>query len=198
MGVITTSRGCFERCCSYKKTPLYHSNLGFATLRTRRPTLLRYHTPSEASSRRRCGRASRFLWSRCVYIGRVLAVFLIVGITGWPLHDIVIANIVWCMTYTREVEGGLILPNTCAIVFQQCGQCKWAGGIKGRLIRAQKTRNIRISCKGRITGTVALLLATDKVRFIDSVIAVAGYSRSRLISWRRLLTPPTVLDRCLG
>ena len=63
MGVITISRGCFERCCSNKKTPPYHSNLSFATLRTLRPTLLRasaYRTPSEASSRRRCGRASRF------------------------------------------------------------------------------------------------------------------------------------------
>ena len=66
MGVIITiSRGCFERCCSYKKTPPYHYNLSFVTLRTRRPTLLRapaYRTPSEASTRRRCGHAGRFLW----------------------------------------------------------------------------------------------------------------------------------------
>jgi len=27
LGVITISRGCFERCCSNKKTPPYHSNL---------------------------------------------------------------------------------------------------------------------------------------------------------------------------
>ena len=63
MGVITISRGCFERCCSNKKTPPYtHSNLGFVTLRNRRPTLLRvsaYRTPSEASPRRRCGHANR-------------------------------------------------------------------------------------------------------------------------------------------
>jgi len=55
VGVITTSRGCFERCCSNKKTPPYHSNLSFVTLRTRRPTLLRaaaYRTASEASTRR--------------------------------------------------------------------------------------------------------------------------------------------------
>ena len=37
MGVITIYRGCFERCCSNNKTPPYHSNLRFATLRTRRP-----------------------------------------------------------------------------------------------------------------------------------------------------------------
>jgi len=63
LGVITISRGCFERCCSNKKTPPYpHSNLSFVTLRSWRPTLLRapaYRTPSEASPRRRCGHASR-------------------------------------------------------------------------------------------------------------------------------------------
>jgi len=65
LGVITISRGCFGRCCSNKKTPPYpHPNLSFETLRNRLPTLLRasaYRTPSEASPRRRCGHASRFL-----------------------------------------------------------------------------------------------------------------------------------------
>ena len=72
VSVITISRGCFERCCSNKKTPPYHSNLSFVTLRTRRPRLLRapaYLTPSEASPRRRCGHASRFLWSHFVRHG---------------------------------------------------------------------------------------------------------------------------------
>jgi len=68
LGVITSSRGCFERCCSNQKTPPYpHSNLSFVKLRNRRPTLLRasaYLTLSEASPRRRCGHASRFLWTR--------------------------------------------------------------------------------------------------------------------------------------
>jgi len=66
LGGITISCGCFERCCSNKKTPPYHSNLRFETLRNRRPTLLRasaYRTPSEASPQRRCGHASRFLWT---------------------------------------------------------------------------------------------------------------------------------------
>ena len=65
LGVLTIYRGCFERCCSNKKTPPYPVDLGFATLRTLRPTLLRasaYRTPFEAHSRRRCGHASRFLW----------------------------------------------------------------------------------------------------------------------------------------
>ena len=64
-------RGCFERCCSnsIKKTP---PNLSFVALRNRRPTLLRasaYRTPSEASPRRRCGHASRFLWTRPPLLG---------------------------------------------------------------------------------------------------------------------------------
>ena len=33
LGVITISRGCFERCCSNKKTPPYHANLGFGLTR---------------------------------------------------------------------------------------------------------------------------------------------------------------------
>jgi len=28
------------------------------------------------------------------------------GADAWPLHDIAIPNIVWCMAYQREVEGG--------------------------------------------------------------------------------------------
>ena len=34
LGGIPVSRGCFERCFSTKKTPPYHSNFSFATLRT--------------------------------------------------------------------------------------------------------------------------------------------------------------------
>ena len=33
MGVITISRGCFERCCNNKNTLPYHSNLGFGLTR---------------------------------------------------------------------------------------------------------------------------------------------------------------------
>ena len=65
LGVITISRKCFERCCSNKKIPPYHSDRSLVTLRNQRPTLLRapaYRAPSEASPRRRCGHASRFLW----------------------------------------------------------------------------------------------------------------------------------------
>jgi len=52
-------------------------------------------------------------------------------IYGWPLHEIVITNIIWCMAYKREVEGGgRILLNSRAIVLQQCGQCSRAERMK--------------------------------------------------------------------
>ena len=47
--------------------------------------------------------------------------------------------------------GGRILPNSRAIVLQQCGQCRRAGRMKGRLIRAQTTRSKTISCKGHVS-----------------------------------------------
>jgi len=43
--------------------------------------------------------------------------------------------------------GSRILPNTRAIVLQQCGDWKWAGGMKARLLRAQTILSKRISCK---------------------------------------------------
>jgi len=34
------------------------------------------------------------------------------GAVLWPLHDIVTTNIVWCIAYTREFEGGVVYcPN---------------------------------------------------------------------------------------
>jgi len=38
----------------------------------------------------------------------------------WPLHDIVIANIVWCVAYTREVGG------TLKFVLTKGVEQKWA------------------------------------------------------------------------
>jgi len=36
----------------------------------------------------------------------------------WPLHDIAITNIVWCMAQKGGVGGGRILRNGRAIVLQ--------------------------------------------------------------------------------
>ena len=49
-------------------------------------------------------------------------------------------------------RGGRILRESRAIVLQQCGQCRWAGEIKGGLIRVQTARSKTISCKGQGRG----------------------------------------------
>jgi len=50
------------------------------------------------------------------------------GTLGWPLHDIVINNMLWCIKYKRGLGGGgRILPSSRALVFQHCGQCRRAG-----------------------------------------------------------------------
>jgi len=41
-------------------------------------------------------------------------------------------------------RGGRILPNSRAIVLRQCGQCRWAGRMKERLVRARKPQSNRI------------------------------------------------------
>jgi len=84
LGVITISRGCFERVCSNKETPPYHSNLSFVTLRNRRPTLLRapayctncgWRVNSNLTLPR--GRASRvFRW--CIAVEGSLEIFSII------------------------------------------------------------------------------------------------------------------------
>jgi len=55
----------------------------------------------------------------------------VVYVTGWPLHDIVITNIVWCMAYTGGAAGGRILRNGRAIVLQSGRLCKGGGATKG-------------------------------------------------------------------
>ena len=45
---------------------------------------------------------------------------------SWPLHDIVITNIVRCMAYTREVRGGVVY---CSIVVQS--DCNSVGNASG-------------------------------------------------------------------
>jgi len=45
-----------------------------------------------------------------------------------------------CGMHNEGQVGGRILPNSRAIVLQQCGQCRRAGRLKGRLIRAQTAK----------------------------------------------------------
>jgi len=74
----------------------------------------------------------------------------------WPLHDIVLTNIVWCMAYKGRSKRGRILPNSRATVLQQCRQCRRAGRMKGRLTRAPTVRSKTISCKGQVVLRVVV------------------------------------------
>jgi len=58
----------------------------------------------------------------------------------------------YCVVYSIQMgsrKGSLILCNNREIVLHQGEQCRWAGGMKGWLIRAQYPRSKRISCKGQ-------------------------------------------------
>jgi len=103
--------------------------------------------------------------------------------TAWPLHDIVVPNIVWCIAYTREGRrGSRILSSTRAIVLHQGGQCRWAGGMKRWLIHAQQSRSQRISCKGQSTAPLPrLALSLYKILF---------YVKALLWESIILLSPP--------
>jgi len=66
------------------------------------------------------------------------------------LYTILLFPILYGVWHThRRSHGGRILPFSRAIVLQQGGQCRWAGGVKARLIRAQVTPSKKISCKGQ-------------------------------------------------
>jgi len=52
--------------------------------------------------------------------------------------------------HTGGRKGSFIRSNNRAIVLQQGGQCRWAGEMKGLLIRAQQPRSKRKSCKGQV------------------------------------------------
>jgi len=50
-------------------------------------------------------------------------------------------------TWSRQ--GTRILSQTCAKVLKRGGNCWWAGGLKGWLIRVHQAQSKRISCKGQ-------------------------------------------------
>jgi len=57
----------------------------------------------------------------------------------------------YCMVHGIQKGGrggGRILLDSHAIVLQQCGQCRRAERMKGRLIRAKTSRSKTISCIG--------------------------------------------------
>jgi len=72
------------------------------------------------------------------------------GAAGIGLYTILLLPILQGVWHAKgRSRGGRISANSRAIVLQQCGQCRRAGRMKGRLIRAQTTRSKRMSCKGQ-------------------------------------------------
>jgi len=97
-------------------------------------------------------------------------------VTDWPLHDITLTNIVWCLAHKRGVgEGGAYIAN-CAICF--VGKIQGRGLAGGRnnggiscfvpknkltIVHNSGINNIiqynkRISCEGQVTRRDLCLL----------------------------------------
>jgi len=73
-------------------------------------------------------------------------------VVGWPLQDIVTANIVLCMANTRGVGWGVVY---CALDAQSyCNRVSNAdrGGDARRITSARKLWGERTSCEGQVVG----------------------------------------------
>jgi len=81
--------------------------------------------------------------------------------------------------------GGRILPNHRATVLQQYGQCRRAGRMKRRLIRAQTTRSKTISCTGQ--GTLSVHSGDPEIPFLDRFALLYPLNRNLQI-YNRLLS----------
>ena len=82
----------------------------------------------------------------------------------------------YCMVYaihTGGRRGVRILTNSRTTVSHQGGQCRWARGMKGWLIRAQTTRSKRISCKGqsRIPFGAVAYVACEPPAILTTTVA---------------------------
>ena len=74
----------------------------------------------------------------------------------WPLHDIAIANIVWCLAYESGVGDGTIHCAILCVTKIQEGEVKEAFQANNRIDwctmhnqSQNKETNIFVSCKGR-------------------------------------------------
>ena len=95
-------------------------------------------------------------------------------VATWPLHDIGMINMVWFIAYMGGRKGSLLLSNNRALVLQQGGQCRWAWGMKGWLIRAQQPRRKRIYCKGQVTRCPAPGGESEAGRPLQDIVLLRG------------------------
>jgi len=114
----------------------------------------------------------------------------------------------YCTVYsihTGDRKGSRIMSNNRATVLHQGGQCTWAGGGKGWLIRAQPPRTKQISCKGQAwLRRSGVNLASDQA---EGVVAFWPLQDIRLLWGFRArinhpfiaLPPPAlpILSQCL-
>jgi len=102
------------------------------------------------------------------------------------LYTILLLSIVyglWHTQYKREVEGGRLLPDSRAMVLQQCGKSRWAGGMQGRSIRAQTTRSKRTYCKGQREECVQSAPFGLNMNIIPYFILCSAYSTCRAVKF---------------
>ena len=67
------------------------------------------------------------------------------------IYKILLSPILYGVCHTKARSRRCpIVRDSRATALQQCGQCRWAGGRKGWLIRAQWPRSKRISCEGQV------------------------------------------------
>jgi len=99
------------------------------------------------------------------------------------LNTILLVPILYGVWHTKgRSRGGRILPNSRAIVLQQCGQCRRAGRKKGRLTRAQTTRNETMSCQGQVSartlvGILSILQVRSESRGRGNMLTSVGLPR---------------------
>jgi len=100
--------------------------------------------------------------------------------SGWPsiilphmhvgLYTILLLPILYGVWHTSgRSRGGRILHDSRATVLQHCEQCRWAGEMKGGLIRVETTRSNKISCKGQFACMSQTGLRADFVGWTRSI-----------------------------
>ena len=98
---------------------------------------------------------------------------------------------------TRGRKGSRMLSNNRAIVLHQGGQCRWAEGMQGCMIRAQQPRSKRISCKGQLAAYLTLRQSGERLPdwpLQDIRLCIQRLCTCQYYSWHS--TPPLLHPPC--